>query len=98
MRGIGLTNTGDIDLSSGDIQLSDVTDFHKKHILLAKTGDFKHAPTIGVQVRNFINSNKRETLLRRIRKNFLKVGINVVNLSLNAQTGILTETGRYEEG
>lgn len=97
MRDIAVLNTGDIDLSSGDISTADTTDFHKKNILLAKPGDFKHAPTLGVNLRNYINSNRTERLLRSVRKNFLKVGINVVNLEISKSSGILKEEGRYEE-
>lgn len=95
MRDIAVKNNGDVAFVDGDITSADTTDFHKKNVLLAKPGDFKHAPEIGVHIRNYINTNRTETLLRAVRRNFLKIGLDVVSLSIDQ--GVLTETSRYEE-
>ena len=92
MRDIAVKEDGDIYLQE-DITYADTTDFHKKNVLLAKPGDFKHAPEVGVHVRNYINSNQKETLLRTIRRNFLKIGLEVVSLRIDS--GVLIEESRY---
>lgn len=93
MKDIAVKENGDIYLGD-DIELKDTTDYHKKNVLLIKPGDLKHAPEIGVHIRNYINTNQKETLLRAIRRNFLKIGLNVV--SLRIESGILIEDSEYE--
>jgi len=101
MKDLAVKENGDIYLGGeglqaqidSDIAVADTTDFHKKNVLLAKPGDFKHAPEIGVHIRNYVNTNRTETLLRDIRRNFLKIGLNV--LSLRIDEGVLTEESNY---
>ena len=94
MRDIAVKKDGDVYLQ-GDIEVADTTDYHKKNVLLAKPGDFKHAPDLGVNLRMYVNTNNIETLLRSIRKNLLSIGMNVI--SLQVDRGVLTEESRYEE-
>lgn len=93
MRDIAVQENGDIYLGE-DIVITNTISYHKKNVMLMKKGDLKHAPGIGVNIRNYVNSYKTEKMLRAIRRNFTKVGINVVSLKLENNT--LIEQGTYE--
>jgi hypothetical protein len=96
MKDIAVQQDGDIYISDeGDISIANTTDYHKKNVLLAKPGDFKHIPEVGVHIRNYINSHEKEGLLRRIKKNFLKIGLTVVSLRIT--NNILKEKSYYNE-
>lgn len=94
MRDIAVNKDGDVYLGD-DIAITDTTDYHKKNVLLAKSGDFKHAPEIGINIKSYINTNQTETLLRAIRRNFLNIGLDVVSLKI--ERGVLNEESRYED-
>jgi hypothetical protein len=89
------TSSGDIDLSSGDLQFGNMSAYHKKDIIIMKQGDLKHAPTLGVQIYAYINEDDTEKVLLKIRKNFRRDEIKIVSLSFN--NNILSEQSYYEE-
>ena len=48
------TSTGDVELSD-DLIRTEATEQHKRDLLLASQGDFKEAPTVGVDCVSFLH-------------------------------------------
>lgn len=85
------TDTGDVDLSAGDISYTESTRQHQKDLLLADKGFYKETPEAGVGALNYINDSEPENLYRSIRKEFTRDGMKVIRVGM-------TNTEAYYEG
>lgn len=95
MTDIKHTDTGDIDVSAGDI-LTATSDYqHQADILLARKGYYKERPTVGVGVEDYINETEPEELLRSVRKEFAGDGMKVTKVTI-AATGEIETDAHYE--
>ncbi|MEO1006844.1 MAG: hypothetical protein AAFW67_13560, partial [Cyanobacteria bacterium J06638_38] len=80
-------STGDVVIKNGDFVLHESTNQHIEHILLAKQGDFKQWPLVGVGIRRYLkgpdSALDRRDLERVIRVNLLldDMDINTVRVS-----------------
>lgn len=61
----------------GDIAYGESTDQHKRDLLLAKKGDYKTVPSVGVGSYRFLKDDSVEEWLTTIRKEFTKDGMKV---------------------
>lgn len=95
MKDIKFTATGDIDLSSGDIQYTESTMQHQHDILIAAKGDYKEYPTIGVDIRNELDNENPAEMLRTIRKEFSSDGMTVKKLDY--KNGNLNIDAEYKD-
>lgn len=77
------TETGDIDLLSGDILYTESTAQHQRDILLSAKGHYKENPDMGVCALDYVNDNEPENLFRAIRKEFTRDGMKVTKVSMN---------------
>lgn len=77
------TESGDIDLSTGDLLYAESTARHQRDILLAGKGHYKESPETGVGAMEYINDNEPENLLRSIRKEFTRDGMKVTKVSMD---------------
>ena len=80
-------NEGDVfDLKFGDEGLSvgPTTEQNKANILLARPGDFKHDPTIGVDLGEALLGDETDLMNYRlkIRRDFALDGLKIKNLDL----------------
>lgn len=67
---------GDLLLVSGDIVWGESTLQHQRDILLARKGDIRQAPLVGVNAEDYIGDDS-EDLLRSVRTEFAKDGMKV---------------------
>lgn len=95
MTDIKHTDTGDIDLSSHDLQYADSDAQHQKDILLSQKGHYKEHPGLGVGIADYTNETDPEALLRSIRKEFSADGMKVSRVTITA-VGELEINARYE--
>lgn len=86
---------GDIDLSSGDIEMTNASLQHQRDIILTRSGAMKHAPINGVGAEDYLNDDSPEDLLRKTRQELIKDGMKVEKLNINAE-GKLTINAYYE--
>lgn len=86
-------DNGDIDLSSGDLQMTESTAQHQTDILTAVKGSYKEFPTVGVGMVDYIAENNKEGLLRAVRKQFSADGMRVKSISM---TDTINVDAEYE--
>lgn len=89
------TTDGDIDLTSGDIVMAEATLQHQRDILRTRIGELKDTPTIGVGIEDYLNDESPEDLLRKARKELVKDGQKVVEIS-STPTGKIEISAYYE--
>jgi hypothetical protein len=85
---------GDLDLTSGDIQMMDATQQHQRDIIMTRPGALKHAPARGVGIEDYYNDESPEDLLRKTRQEMIKDGIKVQ--SIKESNGQIAVYGYYE--
>ncbi len=95
MTDIKHTDTGDLDLSAGDLLYVESDNQHQKDILLAHKGHYKAHPATGVGIEDYVNETAPEELLRTIKKEFTADGMKVNKVTLNALGEIETDA-HYE--
>lgn len=77
MTDILLNTNGDLQIVGGDIAYGESTLQHQRDLLLARVGDYRYAPTIGVGIKDYRNDDDSEDMLRAIAQQFSKDGMNV---------------------
>ncbi len=96
MIDIKQTDDGDLDFTSGDIEMTEPTGQHQRDILLAAPGDYKESPAVGVDSVRFMLDVEPADYLRRIRKQMSADGQKVKALSYNENTGKVDIDAEYE--
>lgn len=91
------TSKGDLDLSSGDLQITESTDQHQRDLLLSDKGHIRDKPEAGVGAVNFMIDNNPEELLRATRKEFATDGMKVKRVGFNTYTNDLEVEASYEK-
>ena len=86
---------GDLDLSSGDIVMTDATLQHQRDIILTSPGALKHAPARGVGVQDYFNDDSKESMLRKIRQEIVRDGARINRLQVST-TGQIQIESYYE--
>jgi hypothetical protein len=83
---------GDVLCMGGDFAIGDATLQHQKDLLDACKGEYKESPTVGVGIYEFLNSEDPSDMIREIKDQFLKDGMEVnlikataEGLNINAQ-------------
>lgn len=95
MRDFKHTETGDLDLTSGDIVMSEATLQHQRDVILTRPGSLKHAPARGVGIEDYFNDDSQEDMLRKIRQESIKDGMAIKSLNVD-DNGFIKITGYYE--
>jgi hypothetical protein len=91
---IKYTQTGDLDLSSGDISYLDGTEQHKLTALLSGKGEIKERPDLGVGAADFLLDESPSELLRETRRQCERIGIKVNRVFI--ERSVLKIDGDYE--
>jgi hypothetical protein len=91
---IKYTETGDLDLSTGDIKYIDGTEQHKLTTFLSAKGEIKERPDLGVGAADYLMDENPSELLRESRRQCEKIGIKVRRVFVDS--GILKIDGAYE--
>lgn len=86
---------GDLDLTSGDIIITDATLQHQRDIILTAPGELKHAPARGVGVEDYFNDDSKESMLRKIRQEIVRDGAHINRLQVST-TGQIQIDSYYE--
>lgn len=95
MIDIAFTETGDLDLTTGDIVMTEPTGQHQCDILLASQGDFKESPITGVDSAAYINESDPFEYLRSARLQMTRDGMKIRDIYIDDQ-GEINIDGEYE--
>jgi hypothetical protein len=79
---------GELACVNGDMVTGDATWQHQADLLMANEGSFKETPTTGVGLDNFLNSEDPAEMLRKIRIQFQKDGMEVTKVDYNTNLEI----------
>lgn len=77
---IAYTDNFDLKVEHGDLVLEESTAQHQKCLLLAGKGDYKQSPTVGVDLFHEIDDERPQELMREVRLEFSKDGMNINKL------------------
>ena len=80
MRDIQLDTSFDLVIKNGDFSVGESTQQHQQCLLLAEKGSYKQYPTVGVGIATYLKDDSPSDLLREIRIQFSKDGMNVNSL------------------
>ena len=84
-------DTGDLACKDGDFVVGDSTFHHQADLLEAAEGEYKQYPTVGVGLTEFLNDENPAEMLRKIRIQFVRDGLNITELSSAEQLKISAE-------
>lgn len=90
-----LTADGDIDLSTGDLQLVEPTAQHQRDMLIAAQGWYKENPEIGADSVNFLMDGSPDDYLRTVRQQSERDGFRVDDIYMDGNGEMVIE-GEYE--
>ncbi len=90
------TDEGDIDLTTGDIEMTEPTGQHQRDILVAAPGDYKESPTVGIDSVRYMLDVEPADYLRRIRRQLSADGQKVRALGYNEYNGKVDIDAEYE--
>lgn len=95
MKDILLDPDYDLLIKSGDIAVDEATYQHQAILLKVSPGEIKQQPTTGVGVDAFLLDEDKSLLLREIRSQFTKDGMQVSKVNI-ATNGTLTINASYK--
>ena len=90
------TSGGDLDLSHGDLQVTESTDQHQRDLLLSDQGHIRQKPEAGVGAVNYLLGGEAESFLRSARKEFSADGMKVRKIAFASDGMNLTTEAAYE--
>lgn len=90
------TDKGDLDLSTGDLVVTESTYQHQRDLLLSDKGHIRDKAEAGVGAVNYLLGNEPEAFLRATRKEFAADGMKVRKVSFSAYGNDLEANASYE--
>ncbi len=91
MKDYKQTESGDLDFSSGDLQVTESTYQHQRDLLLSDKGHIRDKAEAGVGAINYIADNEKESLLRATRKEFIADGMKVQKVGFSTEGELETD-------
>ncbi|MGYP001026331410 len=90
------TDKGDLDLSTGDLVVTESTYQHQRDLLLSDKGHIRDKAEAGVGAVNYLLDNEPEALLRATRKEFTADGMKVKKVAFLPYSDDLETEASYE--
>lgn len=87
---------GDLDMSTGDLLVTESTYQHQRDLLLSDKGHIRDKAEAGVGAVNYLMDNEPEGLLRATRKEFVADGMKVKKVAFSDRYNELDIDARYE--
>ena len=81
--------TGDLSCNNGDFVVGDATLQHQHDLLSASEGEYKFDPLVGIGLIDFLDDEDPSAMMKKIRVQFGKDGMNV-------KTARINESGKIE--
>lgn len=86
--------SGDVDLSTGDIVFDESTGQHQRDLLIAAPGFYKEAPEAGVDSIKYMKDVDPANYMRAVRKQYIKDGMTVRSIQFDGEE--LLSDAEYE--
>lgn len=83
MKDIAIDEDFDLKLKGGDFAVQESTGQHQQCLLLAEKGSYKQYPAVGVGIATYLKDDNSGDLLREIRIQFSKDGMDVNSIGFN---------------
>lgn len=80
MNGILVNDNGDMEITDGTVQVGDVREQCARHLITAWTGEYKHAPMLGGNVRRMISGGHDPFWAGRMKEQLRQCHIDVERL------------------
>lgn len=80
MKGILVDDNGDMEITGGTVQIGDVREQCSRHLIAAWTGEYKHAPSLGGNVRRLIAGGHDPFWAGRMKEQLKQCHIDVDRL------------------
>lgn len=87
---------GDLDLSTGDLLVTESTRQHQRDLLYSGKGHIRDKAEAGVGAVDFLMDNDPEGLLRATRKEFTADGMKVTRVAFSETANDLNVEAAYE--
>ncbi len=87
---------GDLDLTTGDLLVTESTYQHQRDLLYSDKGHIRQKAEAGVGAVNYMMDNDPEGLLRATRKEFTADGMKVTKVAFAAYSNDLNVEASYE--
>lgn len=87
---------GDLDLTTGDLLVTESTYQHQRDLLYSDKGHIRQKPEAGVGAVNYMMDNDPEGLLRATRKEFTADGMKVRKVAFAAYSNNMDVEASYE--
>ena len=88
---------GDLDMSTGDLLITESTYQHQRDLLLSDKGHIRDKAEAGVGAVNYLMDNEPEDLLRATRKEFAADGMKVKKVAFSDRSNELDIDACYED-
>jgi hypothetical protein len=95
MIDLQLTESGDLHISGSDLLIGDSDAQQQRILLVAQKGSIKQFPDTGVGLLNYLNSSDINSMIREVRHQFEKDGIQVSAITYDESTNVLTYDAQY---
>jgi len=82
MNGILVDDNGDMEITGGTVQIGDVREQCARHLIAAWTGEYKHAPALGGNVRRMIAGGHDPFWAGRMKEQLRQCHIDVERLQV----------------
>ena len=96
MTDILFDTDGDLLFVAGDIAYGESTLQHQRDLLLARKGDYRNVPTVGVGIADYLNDDEVEDMQRAISREFGQDGMQVDKVFFDGSTQVLTINASYD--
>jgi hypothetical protein len=83
MKGILVDDNGELIVNNGSMTIDDVVFQSSALLIAAFTGEMKHAPLLGGNIRKMIHGSVDPFWVSRMRLQLAAIGVVVENLSVN---------------
>lgn len=94
MTDIGLDDSEDLTIFSGDFLVAESTAQHQQQLLLNTKGDFKENPTVCVGALGYLDDEHYQSLIRAVNVEFTRDGMEVADVSLSNE-GVIKSDAVY---
>ncbi len=75
---------GDLLIANGTFVNGDATEHHQRALLMTHKGQWRQHPDVGVGIEDFLDDEGPEDMLREIRKQFVRDGMDIDLLRMEA--------------
>ena len=86
MMDLGIDSSYELVIAMGDFRITESTSAHQIALIFDNKGDYKETPTLCIGANNYIDDEGRQGIVRAISQEFMKDGMEVINMVPNPES------------